>query len=96
MIKNPYNSYFNHVFLSANPFPSIITYTKNEGRFDSYSLSGILIKTIKLNDEKNILIIPLFNVYGGTFKDRIILTYDKHCQILNVPFFDINEKESIV
>ena len=71
--------------MSANPFPSIISFEKKENRFTSYSLSGILIKTIKF--DSNILdpkITPLFNIYGGTFKDRIIVSYKNYCQIYSI------------
>ena len=94
MIKNPYNSYFSKIFLSANPFPSIIAFDKNEKILISYSLSGLFIKKIKLLENiSDFQIFPLFNVYGGTFKDRIFIFSQKgHFSILNVPFFN-NEKE---
>ena len=94
MIKNPNNSYFSKIFLSSNPFPSIIAFDQNEKILFSYSLSGLLIKKIILLETfSEFSIFPLFNVYGGTFKDRIII-YSKegHFEIMNVPFFNINKK----
>ena len=49
IIKHPKNLYYNKVFLSANPFPSIIAYEKENKTFSSYTLSGILINKIELD-----------------------------------------------
>jgi hypothetical protein len=92
MIKHPNNSYYDTIFLSANPFPTVIACNKKENTLTSYSLSGILIKASKLVNENNAdyKIIPYFNVYGGAFKDRIIISGIKGKDItLYVPFFDI-------
>ena len=92
MIKHPDNSYFDQVMISSNPFPSIIAFDKKKNNLISYSLSGIIIKNIILkNDEKkDIKIEPIFNIYGGTFKDRINICYNKgNIHILSVPFFDV-------
>ena len=97
MIKNENNSYYDLVFLSSNPFPSVIGFTRKEMRLSSYSLSGILIKEIKLFNLKgiNFRVTPLFNVYGGTFKDRLVISFKDHCQEFNVPFFDTCEDDSV-
>ena len=58
----------------------------------SYSISGIIINSIKLINENHLdyKIIPYFNVYGGAFKDRIIICSIKDKDtIYYVPFFDI-------
>ena len=97
MIKNEYDSYYDLVFLSSNPCPSVIAFTRKEMRLSSYSLSGILIKVIKLNNLEGISfrVTPLFNVYGGTFKDRLVISYKDHCQEFNVPFFDTCKDDSV-
>ena len=95
MIKNPYNSYFEKIFLSANPFPNIIAFDKKENILNSYSLSGILINSIKIKVENDSLskIIPLFNIYGKTFKDKLKLVSENGDHItINVPFL-YKEKE---
>ena len=92
MIKHPDNSYFDQVMISSNPFPSIIAFDKKKNNLISYSLSGIIIKNYLLkSDEKiDIKIEPIFNIYGGTFKDRINICYTKgKIQMLSVPFFEI-------
>ena len=92
VIKHPNNSYYDQVFLSANPFPTVIACDKKENILTSYSLSGIIINSIKLINENNLdyKIIPYFNVYGGAFKDRIIICSIKGTYIIYyVPFFDI-------
>ena len=89
IIKNPNNLYFDEIFLSANPFPTIIAFEKKNNIIYSYSLSGILInkKTFKIN---NIKIVPIFEIYGGAFRDRIKILNDKYeiLKIYNVPFFE--------
>ena len=97
MIKHP-RSYFERIFLSANPFPSIIAYDKKENIIVSYSLSGILINSIQLDNKiifnVELNIIPLFNMYGGTFKDKINI-YSEFGQslIIRVPSL-ITEKST--
>ena len=38
------NKYYDKIFLSSNPFPTIITYEKQNNTLTSYSINGILIK----------------------------------------------------
>ena len=72
VIKHPDNRYYNKVFLSANPFPTIVAYDEDNKSLTSYSLSGIMIKKVKIKEKDkikdNIEISPLFNIYGGTFQ----------------------------
>ena len=92
MIKHPDNSYFDQVMISSNPFPSIIAFDKKKNNLISYSLSGIIIKNylLKSDEKTDIKIEPIFNIYGGTFKDRINICYTKgEIQMLSVPFFEI-------
>ena len=88
VIKHPKNLYFNKVFLSANPFPSIITYEKHNNIFSSYSLSGILINKILLDKNKFDIILH-FDVYGGCYRDRIEILYKKTkmSRIFDLPIF---------
>ena len=90
IIKHPNNSYFNYIFLSSNPFPSIITFENKRNIFRSYSLSGILIKEKKIVDKIDLKIKPIFNIYGGGMKDRIKVYDDfyEFYKIFNLPFFD--------
>ena len=91
MIKNQYDNYYDKIFLSSNPFPSIIAY-KKEKYLISYSLSGMIIKKYEMNNKIDFEIIPLFNMYGGAFKDRINLISKKgESKLLDVPFFNISE-----
>jgi len=90
VIKHPNNRYYNKVYLSSNPFPTIVAYDEKDKSLTSYSLSGIMIKGIKIKEKDNIEISPLFNIYGGTFKDRLkIFSENKNKNIFcNIPFFD--------
>ena len=94
IIKHPNNLYFDNIFLSSNPFPTIITYEKHKNIMRSYSLSGLLIKQKKIIDEidgvENFTIAPLFNLLGGARKDRIKVSNqsNKFYKIFNLPFFD--------
>ena len=93
IIKHPKNLYFNNVFLSANPYPTIITYERAGNIFCSYSLSGILINRIELDsNEKNKINFNLhFDVYGGCHKDRIEIEFNRAKNnkiLLEVPFFN--------
>ena len=93
IIKHPKNLYFNNVFLSANPYPTIITYERTGNTFCSYSLSGILINRIELdrNENSNINFYLHFDVYGGCHKDRIEIELNKPKNnkiFLDLPFFD--------
>ena len=94
VIKHPTNSIYDKVFLSSNPFPTVIAFDKKNNVLSSYSLSGILIKSIEIiiNADKISEINAYFNIYGGAFKDRICIQLKKGLSIfLNVPFFDKNE-----
>ena len=98
MIKHPNNSYYDNVFLSSNPFPSIIAFDKKENILTSYSLSGIMIKSVKVESKNNLSykINHVFNLLGGTFKDRIYLYLDSgECKILNAPFFDMVKEDQL-
>ena len=90
-IKHPNNLYFSNIFLISNPFPAIITFddNNNENIFRSYSLSGLLIKEQKIGLSK-IRINPIFNTYGGTFKDRIEISDEsnKFIKLYDLPFFN--------
>ena len=92
VIKHPDNRYYNKVYLSANPFPTIIAYDEENKSLTSYSLSGIMIKKVKIKEKEkdNIEISPIFNIYGGAFKDRIkIFSENQNKNIFcNIPFFD--------
>ena len=90
VIKHPNNRYYNKVYLSSNPFPTIVAYDEKDKSLTSYSLSGIMIKGVKIKEKDNIEISPLFNIYGGTFKDRLkIFSENKNKNIFcNIPFFD--------
>ena len=101
VIKHPNNLYFDKIFLSSNPFPTIITFEKKENIFTSYSLSGMIIKKIKkkyLIEGKKIEIDvkPKFNVYGGTNKDKleIIIKSEKKIkkEFYSIPFFEMENK----
>ena len=94
IIKHPDSLYFDNIFLSANPFPTIITFEKQNNIIRSYSLSGFLIKEKNIfeGEDKieNITIIPLFNLLGGAREDRIKVSNpsNKFYKIFNLPFFD--------
>ena len=89
VIKHPGNLYYNRVFLSANPYPTIISYEKRNNSFSSYSLSGIFINKILL-DKNKIDIILHFDIHGGCHKDRIEIFNKKvkRSKIYDLPFFN--------
>ena len=91
VIKHPNNLYFDKVYLSANPFPSIITYERNDDNiFRSYSLSGLLIKEEKLGIKDDIIINCFFDFLGGAFNDGIMI-YNKKNEFIKsyyIPFFN--------
>ena len=102
MIKHPKNGFFDQIFLSANPFPTVITYEKKNKTIISYSLVGMLIKKLnfKIKSKYNeIEITPIFNIYGGTFKDKIKLTIKSEEKTINkyynLPFFEKDYEEEI-
>jgi WD40 repeat protein len=91
VIKHPKNLFFDKIFLSANPFPTIITFEKTNNILCSYSLSGILIKEKKIYEEnKEIDVNPKFNIIEGIFIDSIEITFKgrKQIKIYNLPFFE--------
>ena len=98
MIKNPYGSSFDEVFLISNPLPCVIGY-KNGNYLISYSLSGMIIKECKL-DKIYDKILPIFNLYGGIFQDRIALLSEKNKDVFNAPLLtlykSIRKEENII
>jgi hypothetical protein len=48
IIKHPQSKFFDKVMVSANPFPTIVAYEKENDLFRSYSISGLLIKEKKI------------------------------------------------
>ena len=101
-LKHPNKLYFDKIFLSANPFPTIITYEEESCTFRVYSLSGILIRTvtkdINFTEKINIKIKPIFNTLGGAYKDKINIIFKKDKTIINeyynLPFFEFDHKET--
>ena len=90
VIKHPEKKFFDKVYVSANPFPTIVAYEKRNDLLRSYSLSGLLIKEKKIeignNNEDLYNINLMFDYYGGNFKDEIIV-YNKRMVIeYNIPF----------
>ena len=82
VIKHPKDkSFFNLVFLGSNPFPCIIAFDEQEKYFYSFSINGLFINKICLNDykhikydeDKNIKIYPIFDDENGIYKDFIIV-----------------------
>jgi len=53
IIRHPEKRYYDKVYVSANPFPTIVAYEKKNSLLRSYSISGLLIKEkkIMLEDE---------------------------------------------
>ena len=107
-IKNPSKNYFDYVFLSSNPFPSIIALEIKSGNIFSYSINGFKIQSIniynllKINNQFKIdlYICSYFNERGGTFKDRLIFIENNKkekenifkCHLIRVPFFEEEDK----
>ena len=104
-IKNPNDNYFDKVFLCSNPFPSIIAFEKQNLELFSFSINGLKILNVNLNNlldiqdkKKDLDIIPFFNSNGGTYKDRLVIILDNikgknlKCQIFTLPFFNKEEK----
>jgi hypothetical protein len=91
IIKHPNNLYFDKIFLSSNPFPTVITFDKKSKIISSYSLSGIIINQMNFEDkDKSIKIEPMFNIYGGGNRDRIKVELNEYFEIYNLPFFDFS------
>ena len=155
IIRHPEKRYYDKVYVSANPFPTIVAYEKKNSLLRSYSISGLLIKEKKImledenknekennneidenkdkkdnkdkkkkekekkekekkekekkekerkenknkenknkdyenkeNEDQGLYIInPLFDFYGGNFKDRIIVYNKKIIIKYSIPFF---------
>ena len=99
VIKHSKGLFFDKIFLSANPFPTIITFEKINNILSSYSLNGILIKEIKINNEnKEIDIKPNFNVIGGIFIDKIEIIFKGMKKIIsyNLPFFEEQKNKNFI
>ena len=102
IIKNENHSYFNRIFLSSNPFPSIITFEKKRNMLSSYSLSGLLIKQIVVEEKDNVEIdiFPILNIYGGNIKDqvKVSISTDKNItnQVYSLPLFDQESEEFLI
>ena len=89
VIMHPQNLYFDKIYLSSNPFPTIITFENKNNIFRIYTLSGILIKEKKvIKSDAKIKIDNIFNIYGGTTIDRIKIYNDSFTKIYNLPFLD--------
>ena len=87
MIKHS-TTYYDKIFLSANPFPSVIAIDKKDNKITNFSLSGIMINSLEIKHKSKIEYdcIPLFNMYGGTFKDRLnIHSKLGQSEIIDVP-----------
>ena len=101
IIKNQNNSYFDKVFLSSNPFPTILAFEEHNNTFSSYSLSGLLIKqkVIERTIKEGMVITPLFNIFGGNIKDMIKISLKRKkfetIQIIDLPFLE-QESEEII
>ena len=96
IIKHPKNQFYTKIFLCSNPFPSIITYDSLNNTISSYSLSGILINNkIVAKNNLEVEIIPIFDIYGGIFKDKIkiINKSNQKSKIFTLPFFDIDKEK---
>jgi len=94
VIKNPETSNYDKIFISANPFPTIILYGNKNDMLRSYSISGLLIKEKKMminhkeGEKTSYNVRPLIDLYGGNFKDRLIV-YNKDIIIYySIPFFE--------
>ena len=102
VIKNLNDSYFNRIFLSSNPYPTIITFEKKSNTMSSYSLSGLLITNINVEPKINVKIEinPMLNIYGGNIRDQVkvsIITKKSITnQIYTLPLFDQDSEELII
>ena len=94
VIEHPKNLYFDKIYLSSNPFPTIITFEKKNNIFRTYTLNGIFIKEKQIKEKQikekdiEIKIEYIFNIYGGETIDRIKIYNDSSPTIYNLPFFD--------
>ena len=100
VIKHPNRKPFDKVYISANPFPSIITYERDNDLLRSYSISGLLIKEKKItfkNQDGNkykYYINPLFDIYGGNFQDKLLVYNSKVYIQYSIPFFKEEDNET--
>ena len=98
VIKNENNCYFIQILLNANPLPSFFGYNNFKDNLCSYTINGLLIKSIYLMDKNadvndiSFKIIPCFNKHVGTSKDRIQIEYrntnKENNKYLNIPLLD--------
>ena len=96
VIKHPNEGYFDYILLGANPFPFIFAFDKIHQELYSYSINGILITKIKIEElitkkVKAIKIFPIFDTNGGTHKDSLVFNYEKNNILINLPFFEIEK-----
>ena len=92
VIKHPKkNNYFIAAFLCSNPFPCIIAYDFIDNFFYSFSLNGLFIKKINLNDFciKSIEFFPLIGDEYGKYDDILIIQL-KNNEINNIMDLDLN------
>ena len=102
IIKNENNTFFDRIFLSSNPFPSIITFEKKRNMLSSYSISGLLIKEIVVEEKIDVKIdiFPILNIYGGNIKDQVKVSIctDQNItnQIYSLPLFEQESEEFLI
>ena len=98
VIKHPNKGYFDYILLGSNPYGFIVAYDKINQEFYSFSLNGFFINKVNINDlieNKNleeIYIYPYFDYEGGAHKDVLIIREKKNIIIINLPFFDKENK----
>ena len=97
VIKHPSNGYFDYILLSANPFPTVITFDKINNDLYSYSVNGFFIIKVNLSQivgdldkvNDNINIYPIFDTDGGAHKDLLVIQVENENNIVvNLPFFE--------
>ena len=97
VIKHPSNGYFDYILLSANPFPTVITFDKINNDLYSYSVNGFFIIKVNLSQiigdldkiNNNINIYPIFDTDGGAHKDLLVIQVENENNIVvNLPFFE--------
>ena len=107
-IQNSNKKTFGPIYLSSNPFPSIIALEQESFELFSYTINGFIVKRVNLynlleikEDVKiDLYVCSHFNENGGTFKDRLIFIENNikekeiiyKCHLVKVPFFDNEEK----
>ena len=85
IIRHPQKLYFDEVYLSANPFPTVIAHDKKNCCLYCYSIYGVLINELKydeiignIKDKKiDFTIDYILDVYGGCLwpKDLVNINY---------------------